>query len=189
MSLKLEDVARLENETGRTNYEECWTKRGEQSPCCPGIRRSYGPEGSSGCVGQGGGFTEMDESDELQDRVKSGFAVLSERSVANLPGCGQAAAADKTTAKGGVGNEPATNENEVTIRRARATNGESSVLRASQTRTKTSYENKWDKSTGVAADGESSVPSYGDELGTNEVDKYEVNEYELDEEEDVVRCQ
>ncbi|KAG3091380.1 hypothetical protein PI124_g16814 [Phytophthora idaei] len=85
------------------------------------------PEGSSGCVGQGGGFTEMDESDELQDGVKSGFAVLSERSVANLPSCGQAAAADETAAKGGVGNEPATNENEVTNRRARATNGESSA--------------------------------------------------------------
>ncbi|KAG2775887.1 hypothetical protein PC116_g22296 [Phytophthora cactorum] len=44
--------------------------------------------------------------------VESGSAVLRERSVANLPSCGQAVAAGETAAKDGVGKEPAINENE-----------------------------------------------------------------------------
>ncbi|KAG2767861.1 hypothetical protein PC129_g10622 [Phytophthora cactorum] len=68
------------------------------------------PEGSGGCVSQGGGFAEMGVPKELQGNVVSGCALCSECLVANLPSCGQAVAADETVAKDGLGNEPATNE-------------------------------------------------------------------------------
>ncbi|KAG3002987.1 hypothetical protein PC128_g21277 [Phytophthora cactorum] len=99
--------------------------------------------------------------------VESGSAVLRERSVANLPSCGQAVAAGETAAKDGVVclvcSTRSTNENELRERVRRAT--------------------------GVAANGGSSVPSSGGELGTKEVDEYEENEYELDEGKDVARSQ